>query len=114
MLYAMGAPTDGRFTISGGAVRSTALNQMRADVLERPLAVPAVTESGFGMAVLAATAESSMQRAVTNMVKQERVVEPRRPFSDYAEQYRRLVAELQRRGWLPASFVSDILRENYA
>ena len=103
LLSGKGAPMDGRVTISGGAVRSAALNQIRADVLGRPLIVPAVTESGFGMAVLVVAAGSSMREAVANMVKQKRVIEPRRPFCDYVEQYRKLVTELERRNWLPAS-----------
>lgn len=100
-LRAMGAPMDGRFTISGGAVRSGALNQMRADVMERELTIPAVTEGAFGMAVLIAAACSSMQEATLRMVRTGAVITPRRAFSNYAEQYARLIAELHRRGWLP-------------
>lgn len=102
LLRRMGAPTHGRFTISGGAVKSDALNQMRADVLERELAVPAVTESAFGMAVLAASTYSSMKDATRRMVRIDRTISPRRGFSEYAHQYNTLVQELDRRGWLPA------------
>jgi sugar (pentulose or hexulose) kinase len=102
LLRRMGAPTHGRFTISGGAVKSDALNQMRADVLERELAVPAVTESAFGMAVLAASTYSSMKDATRRIVRIDRTISPRRGFSEYAHQYNTLVQELDRRGWLPA------------
>jgi sugar (pentulose or hexulose) kinase len=105
-LQRMGAPTDGRFTISGGAVKSGVLNQIRADVLERELAVPAVTEGAFGMAVLAASAGSSMKEATRRMVRIDRTIAPKHSFSEYAEQYGALVRELDRRGWLPAELRS--------
>lgn len=101
LLRQMGAPTHGRFTISGGAVKSDALNQMRADVLERELAVPAVTESAFGMAVLAASTYSSMKEATQRMVRIDRTITPKHAFSEYADQYDTFVQELDRRGWLP-------------
>jgi sugar (pentulose or hexulose) kinase len=100
-LKQMGASTEGRYFISGGAVRSEALNQMRADVLERPLTVPAVTEGAFGMAVLAAATKSSLAEATERMVRTGRTIYPRRSFSEYAMQYELLLAELHRRGWMP-------------
>jgi sugar (pentulose or hexulose) kinase len=100
-LKQMGASTEGRYFISGGAVRSEALNQMRADVLERPLTVPAVTQGAFGMAVLAAATKSSLAEATERMVRTGRTIYPRRSFSEYAMQYELLLAELHRRGWMP-------------
>ena len=99
-LHKLGAATDGRFTISGGAVKSEALNQMRADILERELSVPEVTEGAFGMAMLAAAADSSMQQVTRRMVRIARTITPKRPFHEYAAQYAALVAELEHRGWL--------------
>jgi len=99
-LDALGAETGGRFTISGGAVNSEALNQTRADVLERDLQVPAITESAFGMAVLVAAAQTSMPAATARMVRLARTIYPRRPFAEYAAQYERFLRELERRGWL--------------
>jgi sugar (pentulose or hexulose) kinase len=100
-LKQLGAGTDGRFSISGGAVNSEALNQIRADVLEHELLIPAVTEGAFGMAVLVAAAQSSMPIATERMTRIARTVTPRRPFSQYATQYGQFVDELSRRGWLP-------------
>ena len=97
----LGASTSGRFTISGGAVKSEALNQMRADILERELYVPAVTEGAYGMAVLAASAGSSLQQATERMVRLDRKISPRLPFSRFADQYEALVEELERREWIP-------------
>jgi sugar (pentulose or hexulose) kinase len=99
-LDAFGAETGGRFSISGGAVNSEALNQIRADVLERELLVPAVTEGAFGMAVLVAAAQTSMPTATDRMVRVARTISPRRPFAEYADQYGRFVRELELRGWL--------------
>jgi sugar (pentulose or hexulose) kinase len=100
-LKQLGAETGGRFSISGGAVNSEALNQIRADVLEQELLIPAVTEGAFGMAVLVAAAQSSMPAATERMVRIARTIAPRRPFSQYATQYGQFVDELYRRGWLP-------------
>jgi sugar (pentulose or hexulose) kinase len=100
-LRQMGAPTHGRFTISGGAAKSDALNQVRADLLERELAVPAMTESAFGMAVLAASAYSSMKEATQRMVRIDRTITPKHAFSKYENQYGAFIQELDRRGWLP-------------
>lgn len=100
-LEQLGAPTGGRFTISGGAVKSEALNQIRSDMLERELWVPAVAEAAFGMALLAAASQSSLEECTARMVRYQKSYSPRLSFESYAEQYRTLVEELYRRGWLP-------------
>ncbi len=105
-LRALQAPTHGRFTISGGSTRSRALNQLRADIMERELHVAAVAGSAFGMAVLACAAgTSNLQNTTERMVRLGEKITPRRPFSAYAEQYGRLTDELHRRGWLPDSLL---------
>ncbi|MBS1813508.1 MAG: carbohydrate kinase [Acidobacteria bacterium] len=105
----IGAPTDGSFTISGGATKSAALNQIRADVMQRTIGVPEVTEGAFGMAVLAAAHTSSIAEATKRMVRIERTIEPKRSFAEYADQYIALVDELAKRGWLPQD-VADFAR----
>ncbi|HZY62283.1 MAG TPA: FGGY family carbohydrate kinase [Edaphobacter sp.] len=97
----IGAPMNGTFTISGGATKSEALNQIRASILERPLSIPCVTEGAFGMAMLAAAHGSSIIEVTERMVRIERTIEPERRFEDYAWQYTALIAELNARGWLP-------------
>jgi len=111
VLRGLGASTDGRFTISGGAVKSDALNQMRANILERVLLVPEVTEGAFGMAMLAAASESSLQQVTERMVRIARTIEPKRNFSEYAEQYAALCMELESRGWLPVGSAAAPLAE---
>jgi len=100
-LRKIGAPTYGSFTISGGATKSEALNQIRADVMQRTISVPCITGGAFGMAVLAAAHDSSIAEVTKRMVRIERTIEPRRSFGDYADQYAVLVDGLARRGWLP-------------
>jgi len=100
-LRKIGAPTHGSLTSSGGATKSGALNQIRADVMQRTISVPRVTEGAFGMAVLAAAHNSSIAEAAARMVRMDRTIEPRRSFDEYADQYAVLVDELAHRGWLP-------------
>lgn len=100
-LKKIGADTQGSYTISGGATKSMALNQVRADVLHRTISVPQATEGAFGMAVLAAAHSSSITEATKRMVRMERTIEPQRGFGDYAEQYGAMVSALAQRGWLP-------------
>ena len=107
----IGAQTEGLLTISGGATRSEALNQMRADVMERELSIPHVTEGAFGMAMLAAAANSSLTEVTGRMARIDRVIAPRRGFAQYAVQYSALVRELTARGWLPEPLAAFALKE---
>ncbi|MFF1956823.1 FGGY-family carbohydrate kinase [Streptomyces sp. NPDC058220] len=127
----LGAPVDAPVTFTGGATRSRYWNQLRADVLGLPAAIPEHTDSALGMAVLAAhgvargAAEataadpgteaaagpatqpadgiaSTPLSAVRGMVRVRTVLEPRPQVSRrFAEPFVTLVDELERRGWLP-------------
>jgi sugar (pentulose or hexulose) kinase len=105
-----GVPRSGDFFISGGATKSDAFNQIRADVLCRPLTVPAITEAAFGMAVLAASAEDTLAQTAKRMVHIEKTIEPTGRSPMYFEQYRRFVHELEKREWIDPSVVSTTLR----
>lgn len=107
-LAALGAPIDGDIRITGGGTRSDYWNQLRADVLGRPLVIPRTPEPAFGMAVLASAAGHgrdaagvTVTRRAAVMVGRRAVIEPR---ADAHERltggYDRLVAELTRRGYL--------------
>jgi len=109
VVRSLGAPVDGGLTISGGATKSEAFNQIRADILQRPLTIPSVPESAFGMAILVASSTSSLQTAAQRMVRVSRVIEPSRTFSAYAKQYSTLIAELDRRGWLSQTLTAAAL-----
>ena len=108
-LRQLGASMDGALSISGGATRSEALNQIRADVLGRALQLPSVTEGAFGMAMLAASSDSSLSDVTRRMVRIDRTIEPRRAYSQYAEQYRTLVLTLHERDWLPPTLLTAAL-----
>ncbi len=113
-LRQIGAETNGLLTISGGATKSEALNRMRADILDRELMIPKVTEGAFGMAMLAASANSSLAEVTERMVRIERTIAPGRGFAPYAECYTMLVRELAARGWLPRSLAAFALDEAHA
>lgn len=103
----LGAPLSGAFSISGGAVRNQLWNEIRASVLERTLMVPVVTEAAFGMAVLASSATSSLDEAASRMVLPPSAVNPTTSFSEtYGEAYRKLLRELEQRGWLPTELAA--------
>ena len=103
----LGAPLSGAFSISGGAVRNQLWNEIRASVLERRLMVPVVTEAAFGMAVLASSVTSSLDEAASRMVLPPSAVNPTTSFSEtYGEAYRKLLRELEQRGWLPTELAA--------
>ncbi|MFI6499059.1 FGGY-family carbohydrate kinase [Nonomuraea typhae] len=84
----LGAPIDGEIILTGGATRSAFGNQLRADVLGRPVTLRENAEPALGMAALAASANLARTRAI---------VEPR-PCD--LEPYVAFVEELRARGWL--------------
>jgi sugar (pentulose or hexulose) kinase len=113
-LRALHAPTDGAFTISGGATRSRALNQLRADIMQRELHIAAITEGAFGMAVLISAAESDMAEATRRMVRPGESIAPRRSFTDYEHAYMSLLNALHQRGWLPDGLMQTVQKGSQA
>ncbi|WP_336206080.1 FGGY-family carbohydrate kinase [Nonomuraea sp. LPB2021202275-12-8] len=99
----LGARVDGEIILTGGATRSAYWNQLRADVLGRPVTLRENAEPALGMAVLAAGPS-----AAGAMVRTRAVVDP--SGADLREPYLRFVGELERRGWLPSS-AADHARE---
>ncbi|MCR6670085.1 FGGY-family carbohydrate kinase [Devosia ginsengisoli] len=98
----LGFPTHGQIAVSGGAVRSRFLTQLRADMLGRELTVPSVAEPALGMAVLAAASQMGLHQAGASMVRQGRVVEPSPARQQQCfDRYGALVIALEQRGWLP-------------
>jgi len=109
-LARLGAPIGGELSLTGGATRNRAWCQLRADALGRTVRLPEQTESAFGMAILAtatATATSAGERvadAAARMSRTRAVLEPRAAMRAHLdEQYARLVAEIERRGWTGGS-----------
>jgi D-ribulokinase len=102
-LASLGAPVDGDLLLTGGGTRSAYWCQLRADVLGRPVKLPASAEPALGMAVLAATPGRAPAEVAAEMVRIRTVIEPRPAAAGrFDEPYLRLVGELARRGWLPA------------
>lgn len=112
----LGAPTGGPLTLTGGGTRNPYWNQLRADVLGRPVRLPAQAESALGMAVLAAatTSGSTLADAAAAMVTaaEELRPDPRRT-ARHLPGYLRFVDELTRRGWLERA-VADHARRRAA
>ncbi len=106
-LIHVGAPIDGELSLTGGGASNRYWCQLSADVLDRPVRLPESTESAFGMAVLAASADRSTAEAAAEMVRLREVIEPR---SDRVEHFRgtyaQLVGELKERGWLDPGVAS--------
>jgi sugar (pentulose or hexulose) kinase len=101
VLRSLGADTSGPVTFSGGTTRNRYWNQLRADVLGRPILLTASAEASLGMAVLAAAPPGQLGRTAESMV---RVVERLEPDpvrgARLEDAYRRFVDALVARGWL--------------
>ncbi|WP_033328395.1 FGGY-family carbohydrate kinase [Streptomyces yerevanensis] len=98
----LGAPTDGAIVLTGGATRNPLWNQLRADVLQRPVSLPRNAQPALGMAVLAASSRDALESVAAAMVRLDRTLEPRRSEKNpHDEGYLRLLDLLVQRGWLP-------------
>jgi len=97
-LESLGAEAIRSVSLTGGAVRSGYWNQLRADVLGVPVELPAVADPAYGMAVLAASAGTSLTETAARLVRIDRVIEPR-PQPRLQDLYGEFVAELDRRGY---------------
>lgn len=117
LLESLGAPLDGDVVVTGGASANDVWTQLRADVLGRPLHRVRLAEPALGMAVLARGRGDGLRAAAAEMVERVAVVEPRRdtagrPAEDHVVGYRRLVDELEGRGWLPADLAAHARRRS--
>jgi sugar (pentulose or hexulose) kinase len=115
----LGAPVDGEIILTGGATKSAYWNQLRADVLGRPVTLRENAEPALGMALLAASATTGTGTSGTGpasgrtaaaasattgpgeMVRTRAVIDP--SGAELHEPYLRFVAELEDRGWLPTA-----------
>ncbi|WP_279579239.1 FGGY-family carbohydrate kinase [Fodinicola feengrottensis] len=76
-LAEIGADVSGRLTATGGGSRNGYWNQLRADVMKRPVSLPAHVEAAAGMAILAAAPAGELTATAEAMVRIREVVEPR-------------------------------------
>lgn len=104
---ALGAEVAGPVAFTGGATRSDHWTQLRVDVLGRPATVPRHPDSAVGMAIVAAAGPGSVAEACDRMVHTSKVLEPRPDRTErYLHVYRRMVNELERRGYIDARFAT--------
>lgn len=108
VLAGLGADTRGPVTLSGGATRNAWWNQLRADVLGRPVLLPDRVEAALGMAVLAAAPRGRLGATAEAMVGIAERLEPDRSAADrHDAAYAALCSALAARGWLdPATLAS--------
>ncbi|HTF08761.1 MAG TPA: FGGY family carbohydrate kinase [Asanoa sp.] len=104
-LRRLGADTTGPLSLTGGATRSRYWSQLRADVLGRPVTLPATAEPALGMAVVAAAGDGSLTEAATRMVRVADTLEPR-PGDRFAEPFARFVDALADRGYVDAALAA--------
>jgi xylulokinase len=101
LLEGLGYTVEGPIRAAGGGARSPLWLQLRADVLGRPLLVPAEVEAAFGAAVLAAAVAHPGLSAATRAMSHVRAEVPPRPdAARYQQPYARFCAELRERGYL--------------
>ncbi|WP_419997154.1 FGGY-family carbohydrate kinase [Streptomyces boninensis] len=109
----LGAPVNGPLTLTGGGARNAYWNQLRADVLGRPVRLPASAEAAVGMAVLAATHDGTQLEeaaAARVRIRQELTPDPTRT-TRFVPAYLALVDELNHRGWLATDVAGHARRK---
>ncbi|MCU1665256.1 MAG: D-ribulokinase [Pseudonocardiales bacterium] len=101
LLAGLGADATGPVVTTGGASGNDWWTQLRADVLQRPVAVPEQSGSAFGSAVLAAAPVGRLAETARAMVGIRRRFDPEPGRAgELTEGYHRLVGALRERGWL--------------
>lgn len=113
-LALLGAPLDGELRLTGGGTGSHYWNQLRANVLARPVSIPMYTESALGMAILAASRGRQLASVAERMVRvREHIFPAAEQTHRLALLYVRFVDALEQRGWL-AAHVADFARKRAA
>jgi len=103
-LAGLGLEVGERVFITGGGTRSVLWSQVRANVLGKVLVQPAVTETAFGAAILAAAGcwhGGSVAGATAAMVRLQQSFEPDAGLGPvYDQRYQDFLAALRRRGYV--------------
>lgn len=111
----LGAPIDGSLVLTGGATKSSYWNQLRADVLGRPVTLPHNAQPALGMAVLAASPDRATADVAAEMVKVREVIDPRPGAAGrFDDSYVRLITELEQRGWLDSTAAEHAIKRTNA
>jgi sugar (pentulose or hexulose) kinase len=110
-LALLGAPVNGELRFTGGGSRSPYWNQLRANVLDRPVSIPASPEPALGMAILAASHGRQLASTAENMVRiREHILPEGEQIRRLTQLYIRFVDTLEQRGWL-AAHVAEYARK---
>jgi len=98
----LGAELGDKVYTTGGGTRSEPWLQIRADILNKILYLPLITESAMGAAIIAAsrTYYSGLTSAVKNMLRVNKVIYPQPDkVSLYSDRYLQFRALCRERGW---------------
>ena len=102
MLQSLGAVIGDTVFAAGGATKSEPWLKIRANMLDRRIAVPEIAGGSMGAAILAASLShwGSLGQAAKNMVRITRTISPDPDaVSAYKEKYQHFVSEMQNRGY---------------
>lgn len=103
-LAGLGADICAAITITGATAVNEAWNQLRSDVLGRPVEVVRSAHAATGMAILAAAPPGRLGVTAARMVRIGRRFEPDpRVHERHQDAYDDLLDQLRRRGWLSAA-----------
>ena len=95
LIRSLGGTTKGSLFAMGGTTKSSIGLQIRADVHQKILTIPANPNSAFGAAILAAAGynHQSVAEASMAMVKLDRHIHPRSKYEDfYKSKYQEFLA----------------------
>jgi sugar (pentulose or hexulose) kinase len=97
----LGGEVRGPLALVGGVTQSAQFVQLVANVLERPVRVPGAPEGAVGMAVLAASTDSTLPDAAASMLGAGRIIDPQTGAAGvFDEPYDIMLRALSSRGWL--------------
>lgn len=106
VLASLGADISGTVSFSGGATANAVWNQLRCDVLGRPVLLPRSSQAAVGAAVLAAAEPGSLAATAERMVHIQERLTPTEDASYVASltsAYEDFADQLVRRGWLDSA-----------
>ncbi|MBE0699826.1 MAG: carbohydrate kinase, partial [Anaerolineaceae bacterium] len=102
-LQSIGLEVSDSVFITGGGTRSPVWSRIRASVLNKTLLQPAVTETAFGAAVLAASGcwFAAASQAAAAMVQISGTINPDISLAPiYQQKYSQFISEMEKRGYL--------------
>lgn len=102
-LRELGCTIGDTITVAGGAVKAPVWSQIRANILGKHLAEPAVVEAAYGSAIIAGTValDRTLTQAAEDMIRYTRIFAPQPELvRQYDELYAAFVAQCRERGYV--------------